>query len=52
MTAEALALPMSVLAIWTLSVLGLVPITRVRAVMSGRVKPADFTYGESERVPG
>lgn len=44
-------LPMAVLAIWTLTVLGLVPIARVRAGRNGRIVADDFRYGESPNVP-
>ncbi|KAF0811180.1 membrane-associated protein in eicosanoid and glutathione metabolism (mapeg) [Alcanivorax sp. S71-1-4] len=43
--------PASVLAIFTLTVLLLVPIKRVRALFAGRVAESDFKYGESDRVP-
>jgi len=43
--------PASVLAIFTLTVLLLVPIKRVRALFAGRVAEIDFKYGESDRVP-
>ncbi len=44
-------MPMLVLAIWTMLVLLLVPITRFRAGAQGHVNFEDFRYGESERVP-
>jgi hypothetical protein len=47
-----IVLPMSVLALWTLLVLLLVPIVRIRAVRARRVAPKDFRYGESANVPG
>lgn len=52
MTPEAILLPMCVLALWTLCVLALVPVTRVRAGNAGRVHIKDFRYGESANVPG
>lgn len=45
-------LPMSVLALWTLLVLALVPFTRMRAAVAKRVHIKDFRYGESPNVPG
>lgn len=42
---------MCVLAVWTFAVLGLVPLTRIRAARAGRVKAHDFRYGESANVP-
>jgi hypothetical protein len=45
-------LPMGVLAIWTLMVLTLVPIVRVRATVGGRTHVKDYRYGESGNVPG
>lgn len=43
--------PMTVLAIWTMLVLLLVPIARFRAGSKGQVNFEDFRYGESGRVP-
>lgn len=43
--------PMAVLALWTLTVLGLVPIARLRAGRARRIEAADFRYGESAQVP-
>jgi hypothetical protein len=48
---HALLLPMAVLALWTMHVLLLVPIARIKAGRAGQVKPEDFRFGESERVP-
>ena len=48
---HALLLPMAVLALWTLHVLLLVPIARVRAGQAGQVNAEDFRMGESGRVP-
>ena len=50
-SSPALLLPMAVLALWTLHVLIVVPIRRVRAGRAGLVSPEDFRLGESERVP-
>jgi hypothetical protein len=47
----AIFLPALLLMFWTLTVLTLVPIRRVRAVMHKRVGIQDFKHGESERVP-
>lgn len=44
-------LPMAVLALWTLTVLGLVPIARVKAGRQQRLVADDFRYGESVNVP-
>lgn len=44
-------LPMTVLAVWTMLVLLLVPIARFRAGGKGQVNFDDFRYGESSRVP-
>ena len=44
-------LPMTVLALWTMLVLLLVPIARFKAGSRGEVNFADFRYGESDRVP-
>lgn len=43
--------PMAVLALWTLAVLGMVPIARVRAGRARRIVTEDFRYGESPNVP-
>jgi hypothetical protein len=43
--------PMAVLALWTLTVLGLVPIARVKAGRARRIVTSDFRYGESPNVP-
>lgn len=47
-----IVLPMSVLALWTMLVLGLVPLLRFRAGRAGRVHIKDFRYGETANVPG
>lgn len=52
MIQEAIFLPMSTLALWTMLVLNLIPLTRIRAARSGRVHVKDFRYGESANVPG
>lgn len=52
MVQETIFVPMCVLVFWTLLVLTLVPIVRIRAAMSGRVEAGDFKYGESGKVPG
>lgn len=44
-------LPMTLLAIWTMLVLLLVPFARFRAGSQGHVDFEDFRYGESDRVP-
>lgn len=44
-------LPAMVLMLWTLTVLLLVPIRRVKAVMQGRLTAQDFSHGESAQVP-
>ena len=51
MKATAIFLPALLLMFWTLTVLLLVPIRRVRAVMQQRLTPKDFSHGESARVP-
>lgn len=48
----AIVLPMATLAIWTLLILSLIPVVRIRAARSGRVGAKDFRYGESTSVPG
>ena len=47
-----IVLPMAALALWTLIVLSLVPVARIRAARAGRVHVKDFRYGESPNVPG
>ena len=51
MTHPNLVTPMAVLALWTMTVLLIVPFVRVRAARSGQVGVSDFLYGESARVP-
>lgn len=45
-------LPVAVLALWTLLVLGLVPIRRFAAASKKKVTAEDFRFGESANVPG
>jgi hypothetical protein len=47
----AIILPAACLALWTLSVLALVPLKRFAAAKAGRVKVGDFRTGESSQVP-
>lgn len=49
--AQAIFLPVASLALWTLTVLLLIPIARIRASVAGQVEVDDFKHGESERVP-
>jgi hypothetical protein len=49
--AEAIFRPVCVLALWTLSILLLVAVRRLRAVRAGRVKRGAFRLGESAEVP-
>lgn len=51
-TPGTLLLPMTALIGWTLLVLLLIPIRRLRAGFAGELAPEDFRYGESARVPG
>ena len=48
----AILYPVFALAAWTLAVLLLVPLVRVRSVMRREIGPNDFKHGESPRVPG
>jgi hypothetical protein len=43
--------PAAVLAVFTLAVLLLLPIRRIKAAIDRKVTPEDFRYGESARVP-
>ncbi|MGA7712540.1 MAG: hypothetical protein WCA81_11605 [Rhizomicrobium sp.] len=52
MSQNEIFLPMVALAFWTFIVLSLVPLRRVRAGKRGKVKPGDFKFGESPKVPG
>jgi hypothetical protein len=47
----AIFLPVACLALWTLTVLALVPLKRFAAAKAGRVTVGDFRTGESARVP-
>jgi hypothetical protein len=51
MRAEAIFVPVAVLAIWTIVVLVLTGARRVRAVRAGRVPARAFRFGESAEVP-
>lgn len=51
MPAEAIFVPVAVLAIWTLGVLFLTGLRRVQAARAGRVSPGAFRLGESPEVP-
>jgi len=44
--------PMVALALWTMTVLSLIPFHRFRAVFRKQVTSEDFKFGESARVPG
>ena len=48
----AMLYPLFALAAWTLIVLALIPLVRVRAVRQREIRPDDFRYGESAKVPG
>jgi hypothetical protein len=48
---NAILFPVLALAFWTMLVLGLVPLARVRAVQRRDCNVGDFRYGESARVP-
>jgi len=48
----AILYPLFALAAWTLIVLVLIPIARVRSVRQREIGPDDFKYGESAKVPG
>lgn len=47
----AILYPMFALAAWTMLVLMLVPVIRIRAALRREVRPDDFRYGESAAVP-
>jgi hypothetical protein len=51
MRAEAIFVPVGVLAVWTGMVLLLTGLTRVRAVRAGRLHASAFKLGESKDVP-
>lgn len=44
-------IPVFVLTFWTVCVLLLIPIFRIRAGLRREIKPDDFKYGESASVP-
>lgn len=44
--------PLFALSGWTLLILVLIAYRRIGAGLAGRVKPADFRFGESACVPG
>ena len=46
-----LLLPLATLAAWTMLILLLVAVRRIRAVRAGRAQVADFALGESPTVP-
>jgi hypothetical protein len=48
----AILYPMFALALWTLVVLMLIPVVRVRSVRKREIRPNDFKLGESTAVPG
>ncbi len=48
----AILYPLFALAAWTLIVLVLIPIARVRSVRQREIDTDDFKYGESAKVPG
>ena len=48
----AMLYPLFALAAWTLIVLVLIPIARVRSVRQREIGTDDFKYGESANVPG
>jgi hypothetical protein len=48
----AILYPMFALGAWTLIVLLLIPVVRVRAVLKREVRPNDFRFGEAPTVPG
>lgn len=51
MRAEAIFRPVGLLALWTMLVLVMTAVRRVRAVRAGRVKRSAFRLGESDDVP-
>ena len=52
MRSFAILYPMFALAAWTMLVLLLIPVVRIRAGLRREVRPKDFLYGESAEVPG
>lgn len=51
MTTNTLLYPLFALAAWTACVQLLIPISRIRAAVAGKVTTDDFALGESGRVP-
>jgi hypothetical protein len=51
MNQASILLPMAALAMWTLSVMALIPYQRFKAVFSKQIGPDDFKFGESLNVP-
>jgi len=51
MRSVAIFYPVLALALWTLLVLLLVPLVRIRAVRLRHITSGDFRYGESDAVP-
>jgi hypothetical protein len=52
MSPTAILFPVLALAFWTIVVLTLIPLVRVRAARRRQVTVGDFRYGESANVPG
>jgi hypothetical protein len=52
MQQNVIFLPVATLALWTLAVLGLIPLRRFTAAFAKKVTADDFRFGESTRVPG
>ncbi|MCE9658442.1 MAG: MAPEG family protein [Burkholderiales bacterium] len=48
----AILYPMFALVAWTLIVLLLIPVVRIRAALRREVRPNDFRFGEAPSVPG
>ena len=48
----AILYPLFVLVAWTMVVLCLIPVVRVRSVRQREISADDFKYGESAKVPG
>jgi len=51
MPASAILFPVLALALWTMLVLIVIPIVRIRATARRQLSAGDFRYGESARVP-
>ena len=47
----AILYPMFALAAWTMVVLLIIPVVRIRAALRREVRPNDFRFGESAAVP-